>query len=121
MKPIAFSATCLTAVCMATMAFADFKPIRKEALFRSLVVDHKLTDGNGNWTTIASDGSQKGNFNDKQYVGSWIWKGRFWCRNGVIGGKELGTNCQLVEVDGNLIRFTRDKGKGQSGGVYTIN
>ena len=103
------------------LAAAEFKKVKKENQFRSQIVDQKLTDANGNWTIIKSDGTQSGKFNGKAYVGTWKWSGRYWCRNGKIGGKALGTNCQLVEIDGNTTRFTRDKGKGKSGGSFTIN
>jgi hypothetical protein len=118
-----FSIVTLAAIALAlpTLAAAEFKQVKKEKQFRSQIVDHKLTDANGNWTIIKSDGTQSGSFNGQTYVGAWKWNGRYWCRNGKLGGQELGTNCQLVEIDGTSTRFTRDKGKGKSGGTYTIN
>ena len=115
---------CLCAFSLATIAapaLADFKPIKKAKHFQQHLVGRKLTQDNGNWTIINSDGTQSGAFNGKPYVGSWKWQGRYWCRNGTLGGTELGTDCQLVERDGNIARFTRDKGKGRVGNPFTIN
>lgn len=121
MKPIALTCLAVTAAIFASTALAEFKPIKKEKDFRARLVDRKLTDANGNWTIIKSDGSQTGSFGGKTYKGAWTWNGKFWCRNGVIGKKELGTDCQLVEVDGNTARFTRSKGKGKLGDPFTVN
>ncbi|WP_171175770.1 hypothetical protein [Ruegeria sp. HKCCD8929] len=121
MKILTLSLLSLSLAIAGNAALADFKAVKKEAQFRQQIVDRKLTDAKGNWTIIKSDGTQSGKFNGNTYTGSWKWSGRYWCRNGVIGGRELGTNCLLVEIDGSTTRFTRDKGKGKSGGVYTIN
>lgn len=121
MKHIALLALPLIFGLTATTATAEFKAVKKEKQFRQSIVDRKLTTKKGFWTIIKSDGTQTGKFGNKTYTGTWKWSGKYWCRNGVIGGKELGTNCQLVEIDGNKTRFTRDKGKGKDGGTYTIN
>ncbi len=120
MKHYAFFALPLILALTATTASAEFKAVKKEKQFRQTIVDCKLTNDKGNWTVIKSDGTQTGKFGKKSYTGTWKWSGKYWCRNGVIGGKELGTNCQLVEIDGNQTRFTRDKGKGKDAGTYTI-
>lgn len=121
MRLAIFPLLCASLALIGTAVQAEFKQIKKEKQFRAAIVDKKLTDANGNWTIIKSDGSQSGQFNGNAYVGAWTWNGRYWCRNGKIGGNELGTNCQMVEIDGNQTRFTRDKGKGRSGGTFTIN
>jgi hypothetical protein len=121
MKRIALIALPLVFGIFATTALAEFKAVKKEKQFRQTIVDRKLTSDNGNWTVINSNGTQTGKFGKNSYSGTWKWSGKYWCRNGVIGGKELGTNCQLVEIDGNETRFTRDKGKGKDAGTYTIN
>lgn len=92
--------------------FADFKKIRKEADFRNLVVGKSVVADNST-VTIAADGTLKGKTADgKKIVGAWNWQGRFWCRNVVVDGNALGTNCQQFEIDGTAVRVTRDKGRG---------
>ncbi|TMV10238.1 dihydrodipicolinate reductase [Ruegeria sediminis] len=120
MKPKLLVLLSLTAAVAGSAALAEFKQVKKESQFQQQIVDRKLVGANGDWTIIKADGSQSGEFNGNKYVGSWKWSGKYWCRNGVIGGRELGTNCQLVEVDGNSVRFIRDKGKGKVSVALTI-
>ncbi|AGI69965.1 hypothetical protein OAN307_c46150 [Octadecabacter antarcticus 307] len=44
--------------------------------------------------------------------GSWIWEDGYFCRDMNWSGTAIDYNCQLVEVNGNRIRFTVDKGEG---------
>ena len=46
--------------------------------------------------------------------GQWVWKGGYFCRSLIWGDDDLGYNCQEVAVNGGKIRFTSDKGAGQS-------
>ena len=46
--------------------------------------------------------------------GNWSWKDSYFCRTLIWGGKDLGYNCQVVMRDGAKIRFTSDKGAGES-------
>ena len=105
--------TAVALVCVASSgALADFKKIRKEADFRNAIVGKSVVADNST-VVIAADGTLKGTTADgKKIVGAWNWQGRFWCRNVVVDGKELGTNCQQFEIDGTAVRVTRDKGRG---------
>ena len=108
------SAALVIASISAAPAFADkWKTIRTEADFRSQVVDKKVT-WNGNWGIINADGTAEGKLQKQgAYEGNWVWSGRFYCRNFVIGGKATGTNCAKVEISGDKVRFLNDKGKGR--------
>lgn len=46
--------------------------------------------------------------------GRWSWKDGYFCRDLNWGGDELGYNCQEVRAKGNRIRFTSDRGQGQT-------
>ncbi len=47
--------------------------------------------------------------------GDWKWSDDgYFCRNLYWGSEEVGPNCQLVELNGNSLRFTSDRGAGQS-------
>lgn len=45
-------------------------------------------------------------------AGSWVWVGGYFCRDMDWSGYEIEYNCQLVEVQGDRIRFTVDRGAG---------
>lgn len=113
------SATCLALVGLtSTYAMADgFKRIETEADFRKLIVNKKLTLGE-NHVVIRKNGNLKGNFNDEDLKGAWQWRDGFWCRTLSTHSKD--TDCQTVEVMGNQMRGTRQRGKGKSF-IYTIN
>ncbi len=40
--------------------------------------------------------------------------GRLFCRDLFWGARDLGYNCQQVDVNGSRIRFTSDRGRGDS-------
>lgn len=46
--------------------------------------------------------------------GSWSWQDGYFCRDLNWGGDDLGFNCQEVRMVGNKIRFTSDRGAGDS-------
>ena len=103
------------AITLPSIASADYKRIREAADFNAQVVGKKITF-DGGWGIVHADGKTNGLVTKpkkSKYYGSWVWKGGYYCRNLVIGGKETGTNCQKIEVDGNKLRMTRDKGKGR--------
>ncbi|MDO5756578.1 MAG: dihydrodipicolinate reductase [Rhodobacterales bacterium] len=46
--------------------------------------------------------------------GTWQWQGSYFCRDLHWGADHLGSNCQTVRISGDTIRFTADRGTGQS-------
>lgn len=47
--------------------------------------------------------------------GNWQWsEDGYFCRSLFWGEREIGDNCQLVELNGGSLRFTSDRGDGQS-------
>lgn len=112
------AATCI--LLGAAMA-ADAKDIKKQKQFLDAVAGKTLT-GNGATLVISADGKLSGKLDDGRNVaGAWVWNKRFWCRNLVVGSDTLPQDCQTVSLDGNQVTFTRNKGKGDSGGTYTIS
>ena len=47
-------------------------------------------------------------------TGAWTWQGGYFCRDLFWNGDDLGYNCQLVEENGDTLRFTSDQGSGMS-------
>jgi len=46
--------------------------------------------------------------------GNWQWsEDGYFCRSLFWGEENVGDNCQLVEVNGNTVRFTSDRGSGR--------
>ena len=109
------SISCVAVLTMTSAsALADgWKTIRKEADFREMVVGKNLA-WNGNTGIINADGTAAGTLKEQgAYKGNWVWSGRFYCRNFIIGGKATGTNCAKVEVSDTGVRFLNNKGKGR--------
>ncbi|WP_425043238.1 hypothetical protein [Primorskyibacter sp. S87] len=110
----------LASAFLATAALADFKQVKSEDALRATLVGKKAYDKHGNWFRWNADGSMSGKLKSgKSFAGAWKWSGKYLCRNVAVGGEELGTDCQKIEVDGNQVRYTRKKGKGESA-VLTI-
>lgn len=107
------------AACAATFALlssvqAEARQIRKQADFVALLAGKTLTAGD-TWLVLSADGKISGQSSKgEKIVGAWTWSKRFYCRNVYIGQKQLPQNCQSVEVDGNSVTFTHDRGKGRS-------
>lgn len=61
---------------------------------------------------VNSDGSINGRAAGWDVVGTWSWDNGYFCRNMDWSGYAIEYNCQLVEVQGDRIRFTVDQGAG---------
>ncbi len=44
--------------------------------------------------------------------GEWRWEGGYFCRDLFWNDTDLGYNCQLVQENGDTLRFTSDQGDG---------
>jgi hypothetical protein len=95
---------------------SDFSAIRDKAAFLSLVEGRDLQIGVYNLTlNLLADGEIRGSALGWDITGSWDWKDGYFCRQMDWSGMEIPYNCQLVETrDGEVIRFTVDKGTGDS-------
>lgn len=108
------------ALTLAGAAHADFKRVKTADQFNAQLAGKKLIDEQGNVFIANPDGTISAKLvNGKKFSGSWVWNKRFWCRNGVLDGQALGTDCQVFEVDGSSARMTREKGKGSTT-IYRI-
>lgn len=56
----------------------------------------------------------------RKVSGSWEWQAGWFCRTLAWGNQSWPYNCQLVQIDGNRITFTADKGRGDRAQL-TIN
>ena len=62
---------------------------------------------------VHSDGTIQGRALGKEVTGTWKWEGGYFCRDLQYGAQLLEYNCQQVELRGDTLRFTSDRGTGQ--------
>ena len=97
---------------VSTPALAEFARVDKRDSFVSLVKDRDLTRL-GIRLKVTDDGRIKGRAFGQNVTGDWNWNGGFFCRDLFVNGDVLDAeNCQKVEVRGDTLRFTSDKGRG---------
>lgn len=102
---------------MATPVFADgYEPVHDRTKFIDLVENRDLRIGLYNLTLrLLPDGRIDGKALGWKITGTWTWKDGYFCREMDWEGMAIPYNCQLVEVrEGQEMRFTVDKGKGES-------
>lgn len=111
----------LTALAMTTLPLQalGFERIKSEADYVKHIVGNKYCNKTGCWTA-RKNGKMTGKFGSDRFRANWAWRKGFSCRTGTLGGKDIGTDCQVVEVSGNQIRVTRQQGKGRKT-IYTAN
>jgi len=106
----------LLALCAAltlpTFAHADTARVSSRADFIALVQDRALTQ-TGIRLNVRPDGRIEGRALGFQVTGSWNWKDGFFCREMQAGARKIDFDCQLVERNGDALRFTALRGKGE--------
>ncbi|MBM1220484.1 dihydrodipicolinate reductase [Ponticoccus sp. SC2-23] len=110
-------AAALVAVGLAVPASAqDFVPVKDRSAFLDLVNGKELRIGlYGLSLNVLPDGRIAGSAVGRTVTGNWSWENGYFCRDMDWGERDIGYNCQLVEVKGsNEMRFTVDRGEGQS-------
>lgn len=106
------AATATAWVVLSATAQADtFQRIDGRDSFMTLIQDRSLTRL-GIRLKVQDDGTITGRAFGRKVTGDWTWTGGYFCRDLYVGGDELGPNCQMVQVQGNTVRFTSDKGTG---------
>jgi hypothetical protein len=97
----------------ASPAVADLKKVDNQAEFVQLVAGKTLSRPLIK-IEVGSNGQISGKGARWPVTGSWTWRDGYFCRDLFWGGDALGYNCQEVRVQKGRIRFTSDKGKGDS-------
>ena len=110
-KPLVLVAA--IAVALAAPAKADgFAKISDRNAFVSAVKDRALTRF-GIRLSVTPDGAITGRAFGRDVRGAWRWRSGYFCRDLYWGDRDLGPNCQQVEIQGRTIRFTSDRGAGE--------
>lgn len=100
-------------VAMSGAAKAELVKVDNQQKFVTMVAGKTLTRP---WVKISvtPDGRIEGRGIRWDVEGTWSWKDGYFCRDLFWGGDALGYNCQEVQVHGERIRFTSDRGAGDS-------
>ena len=65
---------------------------------------------------VEKNGSITGIGAGTEITGSWNWKDGYFCRRLSWGNRDLGTDCQLVELKRKKLYFTSQQGQGATAG-----
>lgn len=100
----------------ASPVLADgFEPVRDREAFVALVEGRELRLGLFRiGLNVMPDGQIEGSALGWRVTGTWSWKDGYFCREMEWSGKPIPYNCQLVEARGDELRFTVDRGAGDS-------
>ncbi len=102
----------VAALGMGTPALSEgFDAVESREAFVDLV-DGRTLSRFGIRLTVSPEGDIQGRAFGSDVTGAWDWNGGYFCRDLFHGGDELGFNCQLVQVRGDTLRFTSDRGAG---------
>ena len=107
--------TCAAFFALTGAAWAEFQKLDSQRDFVSVVEGKTLTRPLVE-LRVTESGGISGTGAVWDVSGQWVWKGGYFCRSSadIWGDDDLGYNCQEVAVNGGKIRFTSDKGAGQS-------
>lgn len=93
----------------------QFRAVTDRAEFMQLLTGKTLNIRLYNLSLdVRPDGNIAGDALGWDVSGNWSWQDGFFCRELDWGGDPIPYNCQLVEVAGNQMRFTTDRGAGDS-------
>lgn len=106
------TATLIAAILAGPSMAESFRTIEDRGGFVNLVQDRELKRL-GVRLKVTDDGRILGRAFGQNVTGEWRWDGGYFCRDLAWGGDPLDFNCQLVQIDGNTLRFTSDRGAGE--------
>ncbi len=103
----------LSAVVLTTPALAEFAKVDDQSEFLELVAGKELRRPFIN-LEVTADGQITGYGVSWPVTGQWTWQEGYFCRDLYWGEDALGYNCQEVKANADRIRFTSDRGEGDS-------
>ncbi|MDF3415382.1 dihydrodipicolinate reductase [Sulfitobacter sp. M57] len=114
MKAFALTVSvCATLAGLASPALADLQKVTSRDAFVALVDGKTLTRPLVR-LQVLPNGQITGKGATWKISGKWVWKDGYLCRSLNWGGDDLGYNCQEIKSDGSRMRFTSDRGSGDS-------
>lgn len=113
LSPLAFGLGLLT-MCLwspGTARAEGFRVVDDGARFVSLIEGRELRRF-GITLSVSPEGEITGRAFGAPVRGEWRWEGGYFCRDLFWNDTDLGYNCQLVQENGDTLRFTSDQGDG---------
>jgi hypothetical protein len=106
----------IAAVFLTGPAWADgFAVVSDPAAFDAQVVGREIVNRVlGINLVVQPDGTISGKAVTWPVTGTWSWQDGFFCRELDWSGMAIPYNCQLVEIRGDQVRFTVDRGDGDA-------
>jgi hypothetical protein len=106
--------TLIALLTLAAPALAD-DPVRitARAAFVDLVGGKRLT-GLGVSMTVDPSGTIGGRAFGRDVSGEWTWDDGYFCRTMQAGDRSFARNCQVVQQQGDRLRFIADRGQGDT-------
>lgn len=101
------------ALLAASSAAAEFAKVDSQEEFISLIQGKELRRPFVR-LEVSREGEISGMGAAWAVTGNWTWQDGYFCRDLFWGGDPLGYNCQEVRAHENRIRFTSDRGRGDS-------
>ncbi|MCY4304619.1 MAG: dihydrodipicolinate reductase [Aestuariivita sp.] len=92
---------------------AEYKKVTEEAIFVELTESKELVAPFVN-LKVLPEGQIIGQGIGWDVTGTWSWQDGYFCRDLNWGGDELGYDCLEVAILNNRIRFTAQKGTGDT-------
>ncbi|MDU9006903.1 dihydrodipicolinate reductase [Sedimentitalea todarodis] len=87
--------------------------VETAAMFCTQITGKHLTGG-GLEFVIYPNGRISGTADGQKFSGSWVWRDGFFCRKSELDGEDLGLDCEVIEISDGRMRYTRDKGMGDT-------
>jgi hypothetical protein len=91
----------------------DFSRVTDRAAFVNIVGGKSLTSL-GVSLTVSPSGNISGRAFGSTVSGAWTWSNGYFCRTLKAGDRVFARNCQVVQQNGDRIRFIADKGAGDT-------
>jgi hypothetical protein len=85
--------------------------VNDRGAFVELVKGKSLTTF-GVTLSVSPSGGIGGRALGRDVTGSWTWNNGYFCRTMKAGSRAFPRNCQVVQQNGNRLRFIADEGKG---------
>ncbi|PRY22206.1 hypothetical protein CLV78_107130 [Aliiruegeria haliotis] len=77
-------------------------------------IGDKCLKGDGMEFILHSDGRISGMVEGRCLTGKWVWRDTCFCREARLNNDDLSTDCEIIEICGNRMRYTRNRGRGES-------